>query len=64
MADYQQEVVFAPAPQPAPVEPAEPELTISAAEANSWLEDWDDALEGELGLPESANEVPNSVPGE
>lgn len=64
MADYQQEVVFAPAPQPTPVEPIEPDLTISTAEANAWLEGWDDALDDEVGLPESANEIPNSVPGE
>jgi tetratricopeptide (TPR) repeat protein len=64
MADYQQEVVFAPAPQPPPVEPAEPELTISAAEVNAWLEGWDDALEDDVGLPESVNDIPNSVPGE
>ena len=62
--DYQQEVVFTPAPQPEPVEPAEPDLTISAAEANAWLGAADDVFEEETGWQISANDVPNSWPDE
>jgi hypothetical protein len=60
MADYQPEVVFASAPQPEPVQPAEPQLTISAAEANAWLGATDDVFEDETGWQTGANDVPNS----
>ena len=64
MADYQQEVVFAPAPESTPDEPAEPELAITAADVNAWLGATDDAFEDETGRQTSANDVPNSWPGE
>ncbi|UCF44093.1 MAG: hypothetical protein JSV99_04005 [Planctomycetota bacterium] len=64
MADYQQEVVFAPAPEPKPAELAEPELTISAADVNAWLGAPDDAFEDETVWQTGVNDVPNSWPGE
>ncbi len=59
-ADYQQEVVFASAPEAKPAEPAERELTITAADVNAWLGAADEVFEDETGRQTGVNDAPNS----